>query len=460
MCVYYLLSRIKNPLPQRLFLIAASFVFYAWFEWKYIFLIGGSIAVNAAVSKLSLRCKKKESAKALLVFAVLFNVCLLGYFKYFDFFLDTVNKLFSSGFSLRGILLPLGISFFTFQQISFQLYVYKHKNIKVKLLDYILFVSFFAQLVAGPIVRFDEFSPQLCDRDRRYFNSESFSMGIYFFCTGLFKKLVIADSLSVFADNGFSRSSSLGLLAAWFTMLSYAFQIYFDFSGYSEMAIGLGKMFNFDLPINFDTPYRAVSVTEFWKRWHITLGKTLSEIIYFPLGGGRCSKARKCLNLFVTFLVSGIWHGAAWTFVAWGALHGAARVFEEIFKKPLEKIPKLVRCAFTFLFVSAAFTLFRAQSFSQALDIYRSLFNFSNLGSSSLNLLTADGILGMPKTAGAALLVAVTAVCLIITAVEKRPSVRAERFIPNTRYAFLCAALFAVSLLCMSRSAVFIYFNF
>lgn len=457
---YFTLSKVRSAIPQRVFLVIASLVFYAWFDWKYIFLILSSILVNFFAAFAVSKAQKSGARKALFVFAVLFNVLLLGYFKYFNFFIDTVNSVFSTDFTFEKILLPLGISFFTFQQISFQLYFYRNSDKKLNFLNYTLFVSFFAQLVAGPIFHYEDFIPQIEDLNRRKFNKENFAVGIYMFVAGLFKKLVIADSISVFVDNGFSISGQIGALPAWIIMLGYAFQIYFDFSGYSDMAIGLGKMFNYNLPVNFNTPYRSLSVKDFWKRWHITLGETLSETVYFPLGGGRKGKIRKCFNLFITFLVSGIWHGAAWTFVVWGVLHGIVRVLEEIFDKAIQKIPRIIRHIATFLFVSAAFTIFRAESFTAALKVYKGLFNFTNPGFSQIVSIANDGVIGHNLITGAAEILLIFAFCFIFIIKEKSPQKRIEDFKPNMSTAVFLSLLFVASVLCMSRSAVFIYFNF
>ncbi len=457
---YFLLSRVKSALPQRIFLIIASLVFYAWFEWKYIFLIASSILINYLIATVINRTKINSIRKTLFVVSVIFNVLLIGYFKYYDFVIGTINSIASTEFVLKEIVLPLGISFFTFQQISFLLYIYKNRQKKVKFLNYVLFVSFFAQLVAGPIVHYEELVPQIENSGTRKFNSGNFSLGLYMFTTGLFKKLVIADTVSMFVDNGFSKITEFGVASAWVVMLGYAFQIYFDFSGYSDMAIGLGKMFNFELPVNFNTPYRSSSVKEFWNRWHITLGKTLAETVYIPLGGGRRGKARKCLNLFITFLVSGIWHGASWTFIVWGVLHGIARVFEELFEKVLQKIPVFIRKIGTFLFVSTAFTIFRAETFSDAVRVYKGLFNFGNPGISQVANIAKDGVVNLPAAASVIKCAAIIVLCFILVFKERNPKNRMENFRPEKKTAVLCAAFFIISVLCMSRSAVFIYFNF
>lgn len=336
--VYYALSNLKNGIYQRLFLIAASLFFYGYYNTKYLILITASIAVNYGIA-LAIQTHRAKAGRLFLVVGILFNVGLIGYFKYYDFFVENINAVFGCSFTLRRLLLPLGISFFTFQQLSFLISVWRGEEKVERFRDYCIFVTFFPQLVAGPIVLYSEMIPQFRDERRRFFHPDRFASGIWLFTVGLFKKAVIADTLALFADNGFGMTG-LGLAAGWITAISYTLQIYFDFSGYSDMAVGLGRMFNVDIPFNFRSPYRSESISEFWRRWHITLGRALSTYVYKPLGGNRRGLARTCLNLFLTFLVSGLWHGAAWTFVLWGALHGLFVVAERILDRPLKEDPE------------------------------------------------------------------------------------------------------------------------
>lgn len=458
--VYFVLSKVNSPYPQRAFLAAASLFFYSYFEWSYFLIIFSSIIINFAVAKLSLKSGSQAVKKLFFILAILFNVGLIGYYKYYDFAVGTINAVASTDFALKGILIPLGISFFTFQQLSFQLRTYRAHDKKLNFIDYTLFVSFFPQLIAGPIVLYDELVPQITDRGKRFFNKENFAKGLYIFAIGLFKKLVIADELSLIANNGFDSTKPLGLLPAWFFAVAYSFQIYFDFAGYSEMAIGLGKMFNFDLPVNFNTPFRSASITELWQRWHITLGRVLAELVYIPLGGNKKGKTRKRINLLIVFLVSGIWHGANWTFVLWGIAHGLARVFEDCFSKQLSKIPNILRRVGTFIFFVLTFVMFRASDFAQAASVYRQMVDFSNLGIGNFRNLVANGIVGIPNFAAIAIVIAAVAVCGIFTLKEKSTSELSNKFTLTPQRAVIGAVLLTISVLCMSRSAVFIYFNF
>ncbi len=450
----------KSILIQNIILVAASLFFYAYFNISYLPIILASIVINYFIGYII--SKKSDNAvlsKIFCVAGVLFNIGLLGYFKYYDFFIENINAAFNQDFTLKHILLPLGISFFTFQQLSFIISVYKKEEKVEDFLSYSLFVSFFPQLVAGPIVSYSEMMPQFINRENRRFNIENFSKGLYIFVFGLFKKLVIADTLNIFVSNGFS-TEEMSLAAGWATSLSYTLQIYFDFSGYSDMAIGLGKMFNINIPLNFNSPYKSQSIGEFWKRWHITLGRALRTFIYIPLGGNRKGKARMYLNYMITFLLSGLWHGASWSFVLWGGLNGLFIVFEKIFSKVLSKIPKAVKIAITFLITNALWVLFRAETFEQAVSVYKSMINFSNIGLSSVSALAADGIMGLPAPIALAYVAVLVIGLLAVVFFSKNVIEKAEKFKPTTVNSLIVALLFVVSVLFISRESVFIYFNF
>ena len=457
--VYYALSRLKNSIYQRMFLIAASLFFYGYYNTKYLLLIISSIVVNY-VAALAIQKQRGKTARLPLVIGILFNVGLIGYFKYYDFFIENINLVFGSSFTLHHLLLPLGISFFTFQQLSFLISVYHGEEKVERLRDYCIFVTFFPQLVAGPIVLYSEMIPQFKDENRRYFHADHFAAGIYLFSIGLFKKAVIADTLALFADNGFGMADP-GLVAGWITALSYTLQIYFDFSGYSDMAVGLGKMFNIDIPFNFLSPYRSESVTEFWRRWHITLGRALSTYVYRPLGGNRRGLVRTCLNLFLTFLVSGLWHGAAWTFIAWGALHGLLVVAERISARQLLKIPKPVRVCATFLIVTALWVLFRADGFGQAMVVYRGMVSIGNPAIAQLGTIVGTAAyIDFPLALDCVYILVTEAVLVFVVFRCRNSSDLLARFIPSRRTLLTAVFLFSVALLCLTRESVFIYYNF
>lgn len=370
--VYFLLSG-KHNVVAKIWLIAASLVFYSWFNWTYFFIIAGSITGNYLFARLLYR----NPARIFLILGICCNVLLLGYFKYYDFFVENLNVVFGTSWTLKNILLPLGISFFTFQQISFLQQVYDGTLQKrYSFSSYCLFVSFFPQLIAGPIVLPDEMMSQFEDPENRKPKGDNIAAGLYVFAIGLAKKILLADFFAVIADSGFAGTGVGGnFFSAWSSVLAYTFQIYFDFSGYCDMAIGIALLFNIRLPVNFNAPYRADSIADFWRRWHITLGRFLMSAVYIPLGGNRNGKCRTCINLLITFFISGLWHGASWMFVLWGMLHGTALTIHRIWSKfwgfSLPRIPARI---LTFLFVLLAWVPFRAENWNKTREIYGSMF--------------------------------------------------------------------------------------
>ncbi|MBQ8821815.1 MAG: MBOAT family protein [Lachnospiraceae bacterium] len=373
---YGLNDRGKYSLAKVL-LIGMSLWFYAYFEPAYLLIILTSIFVNYLFSKMINQGSAvlgTKVRKLVLILGIVFNVGIIFYYKYFNFFLENLNVLFHREWELRNILMPLGISFFTFQQISYLVDSWRGETKDYSFVDYILFVSFFPQLIAGPIVFHDEMIPQFNDRERKKFSHDKLAAGLWIFSIGLFKKVLIADTLGRGADYGFSNIAALSGAEAVLVMLCYTLQLYFDFSGYCDMAIGIGRMFQIEIPLNFNSPYKAISVTDFWNRWHMTLSRFLRKYIYFPLGGSRRGQLCTIRNILIVFLVSGIWHGAAWTFVLWGVLHGLIRAIERVLGGLLEKVPKVIRWLVTFLFVNLAWILFRAQTIEDAILFYTKLF--------------------------------------------------------------------------------------
>ena len=461
---FYLLPRLiaapgRLRRAQNLLLIAASLVFYGYFNVSYLLLIAASILVNYLLALAIQNGRRQQIVKLCFVVGVLFNVLLIGYFKYYDFFIENINFLFRGSFALKHLLLPLGISFFTFQQLSFLVSVYKKEEQVEDFISYCVFVLFFPQLVAGPIVLYSEMIPQFRDESRCRFDSDNLARGIYMFCIGFFKKAVVADTLALFVDNGYAQSS-LGLAAAWAVSLCYTLQIYFDFSGYSDMAIGLGKMFNIDLPWNFLSPYQSESFTVFWRRWHITLGRALSSYIYKPLGGSRRGRARTFLNTMATFLISGLWHGAAWTFVLWGGIHGLFVAGEKLLGDRLERVPKALRVGLTFLLVNVLWVLFRAESFSQAGMVYSGMLSFGSLELGQLAALVLDNSFDFPTIVDIAYLFSLLAVLLAVVFRCRSSRLLLEQFRCSGRSLAFTVFLFCFSVLHLSRGSIFIYFNF
>ena len=315
--------------------------------------------------------------KLYLILGVLFNVGALGYFKYYDFFVENINYIFKTNLPLLHILLPLGISFFTFQQLSFVVDSYYRKNLRYDFLSYALFVTFFPQLIAGPIVLPTEMLPQFESEENKKINWANMNRGLYIFSIGLAKKVIIADSIASFANAGFDMMESLNFVEAWLTSVSYTLQLYFDFSGYCDMAIGIGLMFNILLPINFNSPYKSTNIQEFWQKWHMTLGRFLANYLYIPLGGNRKGEKRTLLNLLIVFLVSGIWHGAGWNFIIWGMLHGMCILIHRVWKNSKRKMNKFVGWFITMNLVNIFWIFFRAKDLASAFKVIKGMFDIN-----------------------------------------------------------------------------------
>ena len=353
------------------FLVFASLFFYSWWNVAYLPIILSSLLFNYIIgNSLNENFKKvKIGKRSLLTFGIVSNLALLGYFKYTDFLIENFNGVFDSSLPLLHLALPLAISFFTFQQIAYLVDSYKGETREYDFLNYALFVTFFPQLIAGPIVHHSEMMPQFASRWNLVKNYRHIALGLFIFSIGLFKKVVIADSFALTATAGFDHAATLNFLEAWATSLSYTFQLYFDFSGYTDMAIGAALLFNIKLPINFNSPYKALDIQDFWRRWHITLSRFLRDYIYIPLGGNRKGTFRTYTNLMATFILGGIWHGAGWTFVFWGFLHGLALVIHRFWKSLGFRMPKLLAWFITFNFINVAWVFFRAKEWEDALKV-------------------------------------------------------------------------------------------
>lgn len=375
---YYVLNHIQQDRAANLYLIGMSLWFYGYFNKYYLLIICGSIAANFLLSKIMERMQNLWNKKIVLLTGIGADIAVIFYFKYFDFFLENLNALFGRTFELRNIVLPLGISFFTFQQISYLVDSYRGETKNYTFDEYTLFVSFFPQLVAGPIVLHSEMIPQFKRKENRHFIPQNFSKGLYIFSLGLFKKVILADTFGAAVAYGFGTIETLSSMEAWIVSLSYTFQLYFDFSGYCDVAVGIGHMFNITLPQNFNSPYKATSITEFWERWHMSLTRFLRTYIYFPLGGNRKGKCRTYLNVMVVFLASGIWHGANWTFVLWGAIHGLLSCLNRLFKTTWEKLGTVTQWGLTFVSVNILWVLFRADSVSAAVLFIKKMFRLSD----------------------------------------------------------------------------------
>lgn len=366
---YFVLNRFKKYRLGEAFLLGMSLWFYGYFNILYLFLILGSVIFNYLIYLLIIKNSKNKFRKRALLVGLIINVGVLVYFKYMDFFIQNINTLFNKEFVLINLVLPLGISFFTFQQISFIIDTYRGEVKKYTLLDYACFVVFFPQLIAGPIVSHDELIPQFLDIEKKKINWDNIVKGIYIFIIGLSKKVLIADIFGRAVDTGYLDLSALNSTNAVIIILGYTFQIYFDFSGYCDMAIGLAKMLNIDLPINFNSPYKAYTIEEFWDRWHITLTRFFTKYVYIPLGGNRQGKIKEYINIMIVFLLSGFWHGANWTFIVWGALHGLFFIITRIFRKTFEKMHSAFSWLITFGFLNLSWIFFRANTIKDAINV-------------------------------------------------------------------------------------------
>jgi len=409
---------------------------------------------------------------------ILFNLGLLGFFKYADFFIVNLNRVFDIGVGALDMALPLAISFFTFQQIAYLVDCFQKDTQEYDFLNYCLFVSFFPQLIAGPIVHHREMMPQFMRLKTKTLNWSNVSTGIFIFCLGLFKKVVVADSFAQWANAGFDAGHALGLFEAWGASLSYTFQIYYDFSGYTDMAIGAALLFNIRLPVNFNSPYKALSIQDFWRRWHITLSRWLRDYVYIPLGGNRRGQNRTYLNLFVTFLLGGLWHGAGWTFVVWGATHGAVMVVHRFWGSKGLKMPAPIAWLTTFLFINATWVFFRAETFDGALKVLSGMTGLNGLsttpGGTNLTALLSSwlsGIGALEATAWASLETMAYIVIFGLAAFLLPNSVESIHFLPyrgklafrpRLVYAILAGIVLFYFILSGIQNAPseFLYFNF
>lgn len=381
---YYGLLKSGKSEAAKVFLTVMSLWFYGYFNLSYLLIMICSIAGNYLFHRLLSRESFQMRRRAAMILAVALNLGVLFYFKYFDFFLDTVNSVFGTDFILRGILLPLGISFFTFQQISFIVDTYRGEVADCSLSEYALFVSFFPQLIAGPIVNHSEMLPQFRAFGAKKADWERIAGGFALFVLGLSKKVLLADTFGAGVDYGYDNLAVLGRADACLVIFFYALQLYFDFSGYCDMAVGIGRMLGIEIPVNFNSPYKATNIVDFWKRWHITLNRFLTKYVYIPLGGNRKGQGRMYLNLLLVFFISGLWHGAGFHFIVWGMLHGVLYVVTRFWQRHARaggrekfaggigsKVMTIVSQIATFLYVSVAWVYFRADNIAQANALLR-----------------------------------------------------------------------------------------
>ncbi|OME04928.1 membrane-bound O-acyltransferase family protein [Paenibacillus odorifer] len=440
---YFILNRLRLTLCAKVWLTLASLVFYGYWNIKYVPLILISILFNYVMSHF-IHTTTAKRRRPLLIFSLSTNILLLGYYKYTDFFIENWNEVTASNLSLHHLILPLGISFFTFTQIAYLVDVYRNQAREYNLLNYTLFVTFFPHLISGPILHHKDMMPQFDKLRNKVWNWNNIRKGTLFFSIGLGKKVILADTLAGYADNGFAAATYF--VDSWVAILSYTLQIYYDFSGYTDMAIGIALLFNIHLPQNFNEPYRAISIRDFWRRWHITLSHFLRDYIYIPLGGNRKSFWISIRNVIITFLLGGFWHGADWLFILWGLLHGVGQAVEKCWGRWGFSLPKWLSWLLTFIFVNITWVFFRAEHISQAFRLLK--------GMSGLNGVSLQSI-GSLKWA-------IILILILMTIILWNPLhlLNKRNFQYSWKTAFVMAFIIMFSLLFFNRITTFLYFNF
>jgi len=383
--VYFYLNHKRLTTASKGWLVLTSLFFYSWWNIVYLPLILISILFNYIITNTMIEYDESKkiffSKKVLLQIGLVFNIGLLVYFKYMDFFISNTNSLINTDIELLHLALPLAISFFTLQQIAFLIDSYEGLVKEKNFLDYTIFVTFFPQLIAGPIVHHKEMMPQFASVKNKVKNYKNIALGLFIFSIGLFKKVIIADTFAIWATAGFDTSTSLNLIAAWATSLSYTFQLYFDFSGYMDMAIGSALLFNIKLPQNFNSPYKATGMIDFWNRWHMTLTNFITTYIYTPIirSFEKLTFHKAMIATVIAFLIAGLWHGASWMFVIFGGLHGIGISINHYWKKTKIKMNKMLAWFITFNFVNITFIFFRAKEWDDAMRVLGSMFSLNNI---------------------------------------------------------------------------------
>jgi len=471
--IYFLLNKKRLTVASNAWLLFASLVFYSWWNVKYLPLILLSILFNYTVGCLlaehdSLK-KQIVSKKGIFIFGLVGNIVFLSYFKYMDFFIGNMNALFATNLPLLQIILPLGISFFTITQIAFLVDCYEGLVEDRKLLSYSLFVTFFPHLLAGPILHHKEMMPQFEAVRNKVLNYKNLSHGLFLFFIGLFKKVIIADELSKTVKIGFDTAPSLNMVEAWAVSLSYTLQLYFDFSGYSDMAIGVGLLFNIVLPVNFNSPYKATTIIDFWKRWHMSLTNFITTYLYSPIMRSfrKITFAKSMLATFLAMFIAGIWHGAGWTFILWGALHGAALVINHLWKRRKLPMPRPLGWLLTFGFVNSSFVLFRAKNLEDAGKVLKGMIGLNGvLPATHPNFAFADLGRGqfwkllMARINGSDSILWTLIVIMIFTMTCKNSIQLENNFKPSWKTLVFVVVISFYTLINMNKVSEFLYFQF
>lgn len=438
---------IRGDMPRLLFLTFASYVFYGWWDWRFVPLMIASTTVDYLAGARIAIATEERTRRRWLAASLSFNLLILGFFKYFGFFASTIDGALELAgsralFPVLNIVLPVGISFYTFNSMSYTIDVYRRIVTPAKsLLHFSAFVAMFPHLVAGPIVRYSDLDHQLSALKRRLTDSDRV-LGAYFFVVGLAKKVLIADRLALVVAGFFGSPDQSGAMHAWIGVLAYTFQLYFDFSGYSEMAVGLAYMLGFQFPQNFNSPYKAINISDFWRRWHISLSTWLRDYLFIPLGGSRGGTLRTARNLAITMILGGLWHGANWTFIVWGLYHGVLLASHQLLRgRGWTPGSRSVNRALTFGFVVVGWVFFRASTIGEAARI--------------LGLMAGTNGLGTPVSGSS---VAIVTVAALISFLAPNPWERTVR--PTARLALGLGTAAAACILLLDRPAPFLYFQF
>ncbi len=458
--VYFFLNKKRLTTASKGWLVFVSLFFYSWWNIVYLPLILISILFNYAITNTMIEYDESKknyySKKTVFRFGLAFNIGFLIYFKYMDFFITNVNTLINLEIPLFHLALPLAISFFTLQQIAFLVDSYEGLVKERNFLDYTIFVTFFPQLIAGPIVHHSEMMPQFRIMRNKVKNIKNIVIGLFIFSIGLFKKVVIADTFSVWVTNGFNRTEIITFVEAWMTSLSYTFQLYFDFSGYSDMAIGAALLFNIQIPKNFNSPLKSTGIIEFWQRWHITLSNFITVYIYTPIVKtfNKLTFHKAMIATIITFLIAGLWHGASWMFIIFGGLHGLGLIVNHYWKKNKMKLNNILAWFITFNFVNITFVFFRAEELEDAINILKMMFMFTEVNINEINVFHGPGIL----TRGMMDIFILTAAFFLIFC--KNSGYFQNNFLPEMKYLFFLSVLSGISILFLNSNSEFLYFRF
>ncbi|HDQ03833.1 MAG TPA: MBOAT family protein [Deltaproteobacteria bacterium] len=473
--VYFLLHTYLNARWARLFLLVASLAFMSYWNIYFALVLICSVLFNYAfgitLSTFAKKDKSETRKKIILAAAITANILFLGFFKYYNFFVENINAAFSTNIGALQILLPLGISFYTFMQIAWLTDIYRHGGYRYDFFHYCLYVTFFPYVVSGPIPYHTEIIPQIQSEQAGRFNLANLCRGMFIFSIGLFKKTVIADTLAIIANGGYDTAATLTFIEAWLTSLSFSMQIYFDFSGYTDMAIGVALIFNIHLPINFNSPFKALNIVDFWRRWHLTLTRFLRDYLYIPLGGSRKGGIRTNLNIMVTFLVVGFWHGASWLFLFWGFIHGAVSIFYRYWRLLGIRMHKALAWFLFFNFFNTSAIFFRANTWHDAMKVLKGMFGLNGIliseklaDSPFWQKMTSFGIQfggwreNLPQVDLHNYFLCIALIFVVLFTKNSNELLR--DFSPNRKNALAVGVMMVLGLLLLNQASTFLYFNF